>query len=222
MGQEIVIHVIHPDDGVRHSISFMLALAGFAVRFHGDMSQFLALPRSLSPGCLVVGRDLRSPSEAQCLHELRASGTQLPVIFIAQEGDVQTAVAAMKAGAADFLQMPFEPNALVDAVRAAIDNSTISDTEELDEIADVRARLSRLTPREVNVLRGVVEGLPNKSIAHELRISPRTVEVHRANVMAKMNARNVAELVRLAMIVEGDFAIDPPRHRQLRSASHTY
>jgi two-component system, LuxR family, response regulator FixJ len=222
MGQEIVIHVIHPDDGVRHSLSFMLALAGYAVRFHGNLGQFLAVPRSLSPGCLVVGRDTGTPSEAQCLHELRAGGAQLPVIFVAQQGDVQTAVAAMKAGAADFLQMPFEPNTLVDAVRAAIASNAINDTEELDEIADVRARLSRLTPREVNVLRGVVDGLPNKSIAHELRISPRTVEVHRANVMAKMNARNVAELVRLAMIVEGDFAIDPTRHRQQRSASHTY
>ncbi|VVT03452.1 LuxR C-terminal-related transcriptional regulator [Rhizobium sp. EC-SD404] len=222
MGQEIVIHVIHPDDGVRHSISFMLALAGFAVRFHGSLNDFLALPGSISPGCIVVGREPRSPSETQCLHELRTNGTHLPVVFVAKEGDIPTAVAAMKAGAADFLQMPFEPDTLVNAVRVATDTKCSINTGEHGEASDVRARMSRLTPREANVMRGVVGGLPNKSIAHELRISPRTVEVHRANVMAKMNARSVAELVRLAMIVENDFVAHLPRPDHQRSVSHTY
>ncbi|VVS96577.1 LuxR C-terminal-related transcriptional regulator [Rhizobium sp. EC-SD404] len=161
----------------------------------------------------------RSPSEAQCLHELRASGLHLPVIFVVDHGDVKAAVAALKAGAADYLQFPFEAQILLGAARAALNATLTKNTSDLEQ-SQLRARLSRLTPREVCVLRGVVDDRPNKLIAHELDISPRTVEVHRASVMTKMNARSVAELVRTVIVVEGDAAIhNLPPNRQ-NGASH--
>ncbi|WP_099865885.1 response regulator FixJ [Pararhizobium haloflavum] len=192
------VHIVDDDAAVRDSLAFMLAAAGFAVRTYPNGSEFLSVARSLRHSCLLT--DLRMPdmSGVELIRRLKAADAALPAIVITGHGDVPMAVEAMKVGASDFIEKPFDDAVLLEAIARATGerNAPAGDGGIADDIV---ARLDTLTPREVEVFEAVVGGLPNKTIAHALDISPRTVEVHRANVMTKMQARNLPELVRLAL-----------------------
>ena len=159
---------------------------------------FLALAPGIRNGCLVT--DLRMPdmNGVELLRELARIDAMLPAIVITGHGDVPMAVEAMKAGALDFIEKPFEDEVLIQAIRRAAGQRAANRAEGGD-IAVIRARMEMLTERELQVLEGVVAGLANKTIAYDLDISPRTVEVYRANVMTKMQAKSLPELVRMAL-----------------------
>lgn len=201
MKSDIVIHIVDDEEVVRTSLAFLLGTAGFAVRIHASATAFLETGADAKNACLIT--DLRMPDidGVELLRQLRARGAMLPVIVITGHGDVQMAVEAMKNGALDFIEKPFSDTVLLEAIERAVDAATSSlDTAEAEE--RLRERLKSLSEREVQVLRGVVLGQPNKTIALELAISPRTVEVYRANLMSKMQARSLAELIRMVMDVD--------------------
>jgi two-component system, LuxR family, response regulator FixJ len=198
MPNSAVVHVIDDDEAVRHSLAFVLATAGLAVRVYESGSAFLAALDNLQPGCIVS--DVRMPGidGLQLLRKLRDVGVNLPVIIITGHADVPLAVEAMKAGAADFIEKPFDDEVLLGAVRGTLafyEAASDRDAERLE----IRARLDQLSPREREVLDGLLAGYPNKTIAYDLKLSPRTVEVHRANIMAKMGATSLSSLVRMAL-----------------------
>ncbi len=191
------IYVVDDDEAIRRSLSFMLKTSGFSVRVFAGGIEFLKAVAGLEPGCVLL--DVRMPDMdgLEVQRELRARGVLLPVIIMTGHGDVGMAVAAMKAGATDFIEKPFEKAALLEAIEAA--NAQVvaqADVGARGEAA--RARLNILTEREREVLKGLVDGLPNKSIAYDLGISPRTVEIHRANLMQKLDVRSLSEALRIA------------------------
>jgi two-component system response regulator FixJ len=191
--------VIDDDKDVRESLSFLLETAGLAVRaFESGVAFLDSLPRG-EKGCVVT--DVRMPgiNGTQLLARLRETGVGMPVIVITGHGDVPLAVEAMKLGAFDFIEKPFDDETIVAAVEAALREEERREENEAGK-ADVVARLSMLSQRERQVLDGLVAGLPNKTIAYDLGISPRTVEVYRANVMTKMEAASLSDLVRMAIL----------------------
>ena len=193
MSAEAQVHVIDDDDGVRASLDFLFASAGVASTSYDSPMAFLAAAEGLSSGCIVT--DVRMPemNGVELLRRVREMGVRLPVIVITGHGDVPLAVEAMKSGACDFLEKPFSDGALLNAVEAAMSK---------DGGAQARARIARLSTRERQVLEGLVAGRANKVIAYDLEISPRTVEVYRANVMTKMQARSLSELVRMSILAQ--------------------
>ncbi|WP_117192450.1 response regulator FixJ [Rhizobium terrae] len=195
---DYTVHVVDDEEPVRKSLAFMLTMNGFAVRMHETASAFLQFAPSIRNGVLIT--DLRMPdmTGVELIRRLTTTRLNVPAIVITGHGDVPMAVEAMKAGAVDFIEKPFEDTVIVDAIqRAAL---LLSDKSvETDDTAEVQIRLESLSDRERQVLSAVVAGLPNKSIAYDLDISPRTVEVHRANVMAKMKAKSLPQLVRMAI-----------------------
>jgi len=199
MSIDPVIHVVDDEEQVRKSLAFLLSVSGHAVRVHESATAFLALAPNLDNACLIT--DLRMPdmSGVELLRRLKSAGAMLPTIVVTGHGDVPMAVEAMKAGAIDFIEKPFEDTVLLEAVGRAVDElgKLEPNCREADE---VRGRIESLTDRESQIMEAIVAGLANKSIAYDLDISPRTVEVHRANVMAKMRARNLPELVRMVML----------------------
>ncbi|ANM08583.1 MULTISPECIES: response regulator FixJ [unclassified Rhizobium] len=200
MANDLTIHLVDDEEALRRSLTFLLVSAGFAVRAHSCAKAFLDLLPLSGRSCLVT--DLRMPDVdgIELLHRLRRSSVDVPAIVITGQGDVAAAVQAMKAGASDFLEKPLREETLIAAINLAIGQRrpgrSIADSES------VAARLRQLTDREHQVLTGVLDGLQNKMIAYYLGISSRTVEVHRANVMAKMGARNLAELMRMAVTID--------------------
>jgi two-component system response regulator FixJ len=198
MASDIVIHIVDDEEPVRKSLAFLLTVSGYAVRVHESATAFLATAKDLQNVCLVT--DLRMPdlSGVELLRKLREEDAMLPAIVISGHGDVPMAVEAMKAGAIDFIEKPFEDEVLLEAVGRAVAELQKRPRGK-DDIAAVRQRLAQLTERERQVMAGIVAGLPNKTIAYDLDISPRTVEVHRANVMTKMNAKSLPELVRMVL-----------------------
>ena len=194
---DTIVHVVDDEEPVRKSLAFLLSTAGFAVRLHDSARGFLAIAPTIRNGCLVT--DLRMPEidGVELLRRLRELPNRIPSIVITGHGDVPMAVEAMKAGALDFIEKPFADDVLIEAIQRAA--AEIARTRVGEDVAAIRARLALLSDREREVLSGVVVGLANKSIAYDLDISPRTVEVHRANVMAKMEARSLPELVRMAL-----------------------
>ncbi|SDP54746.1 two component transcriptional regulator, LuxR family [Phyllobacterium sp. YR620] len=200
---DYTVHVVDDEEAVRKSLAFVLTMSGFTVRVHESATGFLATAPTIRNGCLVT--DLRMPdmNGVELLRNLKFADLRIPSIVITGHGDVPMAVEAMKAGALDFIEKPFEDEVLIEAVKRAAAQLTET-ADESDDASTIRTRLEELTDRERQVLSGVVAGLPNKTIAYDLNISPRTVEVHRANVMAKMNARSLPELVRMALSVKLD------------------
>ena len=196
---EPLVHVIDDDEAMRQSLQFLLDTAGYAARTYESAIQFLDHVDALEPGCIVT--DVRMPemNGLELVRRLRTRGVTLPVIVITGHGDVPLAVEAMKSGVADFLEKPFDDEQLLSAVRAALDSKVADDRNDTEK-QRFETMLAGLSPREQDVLRGVVAGKPNKIIAYELGISPRTVEVYRANVMSKTGAASLSELVRMALL----------------------
>jgi two-component system response regulator FixJ len=194
-----VVHVIDDDEAVRQALAFLLASSGFPVRIYDSAGAFLDALTALQPGCVLT--DVRMPgmSGLELQRELVARRIALPVIVMTGHGDVALAVEAMKAGAVDFIEKPFSDDIILTAIRTAFDRFT-RDTEQNGVTSEVQARLRSLTQREREVLDGLISGLPNKTIAYDLNISARTVEVHRANLMTKMGASSLPELVRMVLL----------------------
>lgn len=203
MAGDDVVHVVDDDVDVRKSLGFLLATADFAVRLHESATSFLAsAPREIR-GCVVT--DVRMPGidGIELLRQLRSRGHVVPVIVMTGHADVALAVQAMKEGAADFIEKPFDDQVLIDAIHSALANRSHA-TAAHPQAAEIRKNLSALSQREHQVLDALVSGLPNKTIAYDLGISPRTVEIHRANVMSKMGAGSLSHLVRMALIAGTD------------------
>lgn len=198
MSSDVVIHIVDDEEPVRKSLAFLLTTSGYAARAHPSATVFLDIAGSLRNACLIT--DLRMPdmSGVELLRRLHEADAMLPAIVITGHGDVPMAVEAMKAGALDFIEKPFEDEVLLEAVARAVAELERKPPGR-DDIAAIRRRLADLSERERQVMSGIVAGLPNKTIAYDLDISPRTVEVHRANVMAKMNAKNLPDLVRMVL-----------------------
>jgi two-component system response regulator FixJ len=198
---DYTVHIVDDEEAVRKSLAFLLTMNGFAVRVHNSATDFLAFAPGISNGCLVT--DLRMPdmSGVELLRALQARQAMLPAIVITGHGDVPMAVEAMRAGALDFIEKPFEDQVLIEAIGRAA--TQLEQTRPgANDVAAIQARLMDLTEREQQVFSRVVAGHANKTIAYDLSISPRTVEVHRANVMAKMQAKSLPELVRMALAVK--------------------
>ena len=197
MAEKRTIHLVDDEDSIRRSAGFMLRTAGFEVETYASGVDFLKVAQHVAPGCILL--DVRMPGmdglEVQA--RLRDSGVALPVIVLTGHGDVGIAVRAMKGGAIDFIEKPFEKAELLAAITAAMAWLDTAD-RRLDEGAEAKVRIAALTGRERDVLEGLACGLPNKTIAYDLEISPRTVEVHRANLMSKLDVRSLSEALRLA------------------------
>jgi two-component system, LuxR family, response regulator FixJ len=193
------VHVIDDDEAVRESVEFLLRTAGLTVKTYESAAAFLDAAPGVSHGCVIT--DVRMPglNGMDLLRRLKDMQAALPVIVITGHGDVPLAVEAMKFGAIDFLEKPFDDDVLLTSVRSALNRSEESAAIE-SERADIRARIAALTQRERDVLEGLVAGHPNKIIAFKLEISPRTVEIYRANLMTKMKAGSLSELVRMALV----------------------
>ena len=194
-----VVHIVDDDEAVRQSLAFLLSLAGLAVRLYDSATAFLAGLASVKGGCLITDMRMPDMTGLELLHALKARACGLPAIVITGHGDVALAVEAMKAGAVDFIEKPFDEEAILHAVQAALERGSEGDGGDAPAIA---ARLASLSERERQVLEGLIAGHPNKTIAYDLGISPRTVEVYRANLMTKMEARSLSELIRMAILAK--------------------
>lgn len=197
MSEKRLVHIIDDEDGIRRSASFMLKTSGFATRTWESGVAFLKEVRHAETGCILL--DIRMPEmdglEVQKL--LTERGVAMPVIVLTGHGDVGIAVKAMKAGAVDFLEKPFDSDVLLEAIGRAFDRIEKA-ADVLVRAADADLVLGALSAREREVLDGLAQGYPNKTIAYDLGISARTVEVHRANVMAKLGARSLSDALRIA------------------------
>ena len=196
-----LVHVVDDDEAVRDWLSLLLEAAGLSVRTYNSATAFLKALPNLAAGCVLT--DVRMPEldGLELQRRLTELGIRLPVIVMTGHGDVPIAVEALKAGAADFLEKPFDDAQLLAAVSGALATSQRRREEEA-ATAGIAKRLASLTPREREVLDKLVAGQPNKTIAYDLGSSPRTVEVHRARVMEKMGVRSLPELVRMTIAAE--------------------
>jgi two-component system response regulator FixJ len=195
------VHIVDDDEGLRESLAFLLRTANLEVRSFESAKAFLdKLPHAM-PGCVIT--DVRMPdmSGIELLRRLKELKIGVPVIVITGHGDIALAVEAMKMGATDFFEKPFDDHLLVASVRAALRRRE-DQTKRGAERAEIEHRISTLSPREKDVLAGLIQGRANKQIAFDLGISPRTVEIYRANLMSKMQADSLSDLVRMALISE--------------------
>lgn len=192
------VYVIDDDPAMRDSLDFLLGSAGFNVTLFDTAADFLGAHAGLPFGCVVS--DVRMPgiNGMDLLQRLKANASPLPVIIMTGHGDIPLAVEAIKLGALDFVEKPFEDERLIGIIEAALQQSP--DHAKSDAVsAEIASRIASLSQRERQVMEGLVAGLSNKLIAREHNISPRTIEVYRANVMTKMQAHNLSELIRLAL-----------------------
>ena len=192
------VYIVDDDEAVRDSLSILLESKGYAARRFGAASDFLTAAPSLPAGCLII--DIRMPEMdgLELQQRLIERNLDFPLIVITGHGDVPLAVQAMKAGAIDFIEKPFASEAILISLEAALARLAAR-AERGPAVVAAASKLDLLSPREHEVLEGLLAGLPNKSIAYDLGISPRTVEIHRARVMDKMGARSLSELIRLAL-----------------------
>ncbi len=201
MQPDPVIYVIDDDEAVRQSLEFLLKTAGLTVRGFDSAKAFLQVLPQIEQGCIIT--DVRMPeiTGIDLLRRVKQSKADLPVIVITGHGDISLAVDAMKIGAVDFLEKPFADDLLIAAVRAALDRDA-NVVKRKTELGDIQNKLAALSNRERQVLDGLVAGNANKTIAFDLGISPRTVEIYRANLMTKMSANSLSDLVRMAMLAD--------------------
>jgi two-component system response regulator FixJ len=194
-----VVHVIDDDEAVRHALAFLLAASGIPVQVHESGDAFLRNVEGLQGGCILT--DIRMPGTDGLALQRRLAelGVSIPVIVMTGHGDVPMAVEAMKSGAVDFIEKPFEDSVLLAAIQVALDRSSKEGRRNAEK-GQILAKANGLSVRERQVLDGLIAGKSNKTIAYDLEISPRTVEIHRANVMTKMGAGSLSELVRMALL----------------------
>jgi two-component system response regulator FixJ len=199
MANDPVVHVIDDDDAARESLTFLLRTGPFAARPYANAKAFLEAIPAVEGGCIIT--DVRMPEidGIELLRRLKALDLGWPVIVITGHADVPLAVEAIRQGAVDFIEKPYDGDVLLRAVRAALSSHGETSARELEKTA-IRERIASLSPRERQVLDGLVAGQPNKIIADDHQISPRTVEIYRANVMTKMQATSLSHLVRMALI----------------------
>jgi two-component system response regulator FixJ len=199
MQPETIIYVIDDDDAVRQSLEFLLKTAGISVRGFESARAFLDIMPRVRSGCVIT--DVRMPdiTGIDLLRRVKEINPELPVIVITGHGDISLAVEAMKIGAVDFLEKPFDDDLLLAAVRSALSRDADAGKRKA-ALADIHEKLAALSNRERQVLEGLVAGNANKTIAFDLGISPRTVEIYRANLMTKMEANSLSDLVRMAMV----------------------
>jgi two-component system response regulator FixJ len=201
MPTDLVVHVVDDDPAIRDSLSFLLETTDIAARTDDTAAALLARADRLEPGCILT--DVRMPemNGLEMVRRLTEKGVRHPVIVMTGHADVPLAIEAMRAGVKDFIEKPFDDEALLASIRSALAEG--AEALELEgQGAELRARLDSLSPRERQVLDGLVAGQANKVIAYDLELSPRTVEVYRANVMTKMQARSLSELVRMSMVAQ--------------------
>jgi two-component system response regulator FixJ len=195
-----IVHVIEDDSAVRESLDFLLKSAGMTPRLHASAADFLE-SRPGSAGCVVT--DIRMPgmSGMELLAEMKKRRLAMPVVVMTAFADVPIAVKAMKLGAVDFIEKPFDDELIVNSIRGALARNIDPDFSA-GQVHEARRRLAGLTARERDVLDGLMKGKLNKTIAFELGISVRTVETHRANLMTKTQAESLSELIRLSLLAE--------------------
>ena len=199
MAEKTTIFLVDDDEAVRDSLQALLQARGFEVRAFESAPKLLAAIGKDARGCVLT--DVRMPEMDGLELQRQLAGHMLPVVVMSGHGDIPMAVQAMRDGAVDFVEKPYSDDTILDAVARAA-GLVEQRARAVGGKAEARARLARLTPREREVLDRLVEGLQNKAIAHALAISPRTVEIHRANVMEKMEARSLSDLVRTALAAE--------------------
>ena len=199
MANEPVVHVIDDDEAARHALEFLIDCAGYPVRSYASAIEFLEEAGKMERGCIIT--DVRMPemSGVELVARLKAQGVPDPVIVITGHADVPMAIQAMKQGVSDFIEKPFSDEVILTAVHSALAQAS-DRLQRQAQLDDIKGRLESLSQREREVLERLVEGKANKVIAFDLDISARTVEVYRANVMAKMQARSLSELVRMVML----------------------
>jgi two-component system response regulator FixJ len=196
-----VVHIIDDDEGLRESLAFLLRSANLEVRSFESAKAFLDVLPHAALGCVITDMRMPDMSGIELLRRLKELKLGVPVIVITGHGDIALAVEAMKIGATDFFEKPFDDDLLLSSVRAALRQQE-DHTKRGAERAEIEQRISSLSPREKDVLVGLIEGRANKQIAFDLGISPRTVEIYRANLMNKMQANSLSDLVRMALISE--------------------
>jgi two-component system, LuxR family, response regulator FixJ len=201
-----IVYVIDDDEAVRQALAFQMGSAGIDVRTYESATAFLKVVPTVQTGCIIT--DVRMPdlSGIDLLRRLRELKVTAPVIVITAHGDIPLAVEAMRMGAVDFLEKPFDDEVLLASVRSALDRGT-RDQQRQAERSSIERRLAVLSKRERDVLEGLVAGRANKQIAYDLGISARTIENYRANLMIKMQAATLSDLVRMALtagIIEND------------------
>ena len=200
--EQRVVHLVDDDPAIRRSVGFMLKTSGHRVETYETGIDLLKASPRLDEGCILL--DIRMPGMdgLEVQQALQEKGVSLPVIIMTGHGDVNLAVKAMKAGAVDFIEKPFEKETLLDALEEGYRRLTRREATD-DRRRDASVRLQALTGRERDVLEGLAQGLPNKTIAYDLGISPRTVEIHRANLMTKLGVRSLSEALRIAFAAAG-------------------
>ena len=193
------VFIVDDDPDIRDSLSMLLQSAGYATSTFESATALLDSPAPDTSGCLIVDVQMPEMDGITLQKELVERRSPLQVIVMTGHADIPIAVGAMKAGAVDFIEKPFDDEALLGSVRLALSRYDVVGQSN-GQVAQIRARAAGLSARERQVMEGLLAGLPNKTIAYDLAISPRTVEVHRANVMAKMAAKSLSELVRMAIL----------------------
>lgn len=201
--EQPVVHLVDDDAAIRRSVGFMLKTSGHRVESYESGDALLKSSAKLDQGCILL--DIRMPGMdgLEVQQALQDRGVSLPVIIMTGHGDVSLAVKAMKAGAVDFIEKPFEKQALLASLEEGYRRLSRKEATE-DRARDAAIRLQALTQRERDVLDGLAQGLPNKTIAYDLGISPRTVEIHRANLMTKLAVRSLSEALRIAFAAKGE------------------
>ena len=200
MQSESVVYIVDDDKAIRDSLSLLMKSIGFESRAYESAESFLNGADFTIPGCLIADIRMQGMSGLELQQVLNDKSIDMPVIIITGHGDVPMAVQAMQAGAVDFLEKPYDNDVLVSRIKQCLSEVTKSQ-DKMRIVAEAKTRISRLTPREREVMNLLVEGKHNKVIAKELSISVRTAEAHRAKVMKKLNADSLSDVVRLAMVM---------------------
>lgn len=195
---DAVVFIIDDDDAVRDALSLLIEAEGLMARTYASADEFVAALEPSQHGCVIA--DVRMPgmNGIELLQYLQTRNILIPVIIVTGHGDLPMAVAALRGGAADFFEKPFDDKLLLASLQESLDRDQTLHRREI-EVAELRSRLANLTPREREIMSLIIEGHPNKTVANRLAISPRTVEVHRSRVMEKMQARNLSDLVRMSL-----------------------
>jgi len=201
MPTEKLVHIVDDDDSVRRSVAFMLKHAGYRVENHISGVEFLKSVKWAEPGCVLLDVCMPQIDGLEVQQEMAARGIDMPVVILTGHGDIAAAVKAIRAGAVNFIEKPYEKEDLLHAIEEAFARLDRSHDREM-KADEARIRLASLTGREHDVLNGLVCGYPNKTIAYDLGISPRTVEIYRANMMEKLRVRSLSEALRIAFIAE--------------------